>query len=690
MAQLFSRAVRERQRVSAAATAADGSPVALSSLAAATAAGKAARSAKPFEEGAVDFAASSSSSGAVAQRSFKALGLRQWLCDTCTAMGYRLPTPVQHACIPAALSGKDVMGFAETGSGKTAAYALPILQALSADAWAPFALVMAPTRELALQIEESFAALGAQLGGGGSGLRTCLAIGGMNMIDQSLQLGAGSGSHGAAVNSSASGAGAARPHVIIATPGRLRAHLEGPAPPDLSRVRFLVLDEADSLLSLGFEDDIAAILRHLSPGTPPATVDAAVAIPGLQRPRRQTFLFSATHTPALEALKRLAMHDAIRFDLVSEASTRLPADLQQEYLFMPENVKTCYLVAALHELVDVQTFTARQKRFAVGGGAGDQVGLAGHGNAAPSRGALSAAGAIGARLAQSILKQKRREQISELQQLTGSRVRSREAEDVNDLAVGDDDPSTAGAPVKARSAIVFVNKCADCQEVSETLLRLDIDNVTIHGLLTQEQRIQALSLFKSHLCTLLICTDVASRSLDIPHVDLVVNYDLPRSPKDYVHRVGRTARAGRSGHALSLISQYDVDLTHAIEEHIEKKLVKCERVKDTDCLRIISTVSTAARVARQSLIRTGFVERAEEFALQRKEAREKMRARHREHVRGAEDAPAAGHRDTEPKKRKDPRAGGGTVTSTAPSSAAGSDATAARKKKRGGSSGGNA
>jgi ATP-dependent RNA helicase DDX49/DBP8 len=164
-----------------------------------------------------------------AARSFQELGLCSWICDSCTAMGFKRPTPVQSTCIPAIIAGKDVLACAETGSGKTAAFALPILHKLSQDPYGVFAVVLTPTRELALQIAEQFEALGTPMG-----LRYELVIGGVNMMRQSLAL-------------------KERPHVIIATPGRLRHHLEGPDPPDLSKVKFLVLDEADRLLTIGFQ-----------------------------------------------------------------------------------------------------------------------------------------------------------------------------------------------------------------------------------------------------------------------------------------------------------------------------------------------------------------------------------------------------------------------------------------------------
>ncbi|CAE7579589.1 DDX49, partial [Symbiodinium microadriaticum] len=144
-------------------------------------------------------------------------GLNQWVCSSCKAMGFKQPTPIQQACIPAILEGRNVMGCAETGSGKTAAFALPMLQDLSEDPYGIFGIILTPTRELAVQIEEQIVALGSPVG-----VRTCLIIGGLGIIDQGVAL-------------------SRMPHIVIATPGRLRHHLESASPPQIARTRYLVL-----------------------------------------------------------------------------------------------------------------------------------------------------------------------------------------------------------------------------------------------------------------------------------------------------------------------------------------------------------------------------------------------------------------------------------------------------------------
>ncbi|KAG7669244.1 hypothetical protein Ndes2437A_g05378 [Nannochloris sp. 'desiccata'] len=173
--------------------------------------------------------------------SFRDLGLSEWLDKVCTSLGMTHPTLVQRGCIPAILQGRDVIGVAHTGSGKTAAFALPILQRLSKDPYGIFALVLTPTRELAFQLADQFRALGA-----GQTLKESVVIGGLDMQAQTKEL-------------------ARRPHVVIATPGRLRQllSLDSDLAPAFRRASFLVLDEADRLLEPTFESDLAAIMQIL-------------------------------------------------------------------------------------------------------------------------------------------------------------------------------------------------------------------------------------------------------------------------------------------------------------------------------------------------------------------------------------------------------------------------------------------
>jgi ATP-dependent RNA helicase DDX49/DBP8 len=207
------------------------------------------------------------------ERDFEALGLESWLVSACASVGMKRPTDVQWNCIPPVLEGRNVLASAETGSGKTAAFALPILQLLARDPYGIFALVLTPTRELAFQIQDQFAALGSKIS-----LRFTTVVGGMDMMHQAVAL-------------------CKRPHVVVATPGRLADHVRSShgVADALRRTKFLVLDEADRMLEPTFERDMAAVLEVLPP-------------------KRTTLLFSATITASIEALKDMAFKDCFQFE----------------------------------------------------------------------------------------------------------------------------------------------------------------------------------------------------------------------------------------------------------------------------------------------------------------------------------------------------------------------------------------
>ena len=489
--------------------------------------------------------------------SFKELGLCDWLLASTAAMGFRRPTDIQKACIPAIIEGRNVMGCAETGSGKTAAFALPILHHISSDPYGIFAVVLTPTRELAIQIAEQFSALGAPLG-----LRVCLVIGGVNMTTQSMEL-------------------AKRPHIVIATPGRLRHHMTGADPPHLDKALYLVLDEADRLLQSGFEAELNSIL-------------------GGMHKRRQTLLFSATLTESLAELEKMASVETLRFDLTLEQ--RVPSTLQQQYLFMPLQVKLGYLVAVLRTLI-VKQMEQRQEE----GRSGD---INDDSNVEAQRKRLM-----------DILDvddKKSWKKNSRKQQLNAKDKSKKEAG--SSISNEDGDHSLKSSS----SIIIFVGSCRKAQEINETLLQLGFDCVALHSMMSQSRRLASLGKFKSHVCRMMVATDVASRGLDIPSLDLVVNYDLPKNASDYIHRIGRTARAGRSGRSLSLVTQHDVPLVHAIEELTAVKMVLSTDVKEEVVVKLLNAVSKAERTAKLRLSEVGFDEQAEKFALRKKARKEKI------------------------------------------------------------------
>lgn len=352
------------------------------------------------------------------------------LCEACDKIGFKRPTTIQEQSIPSALEGRDIIGLAQTGSGKTAAFALPILHRLMEDPQPYYAVVLAPTRELAIQIAEQFEGLGSVIG-----VKCAVVVGGVDMMAQAITL-------------------SRKPHIIVATPGRLVDHLENTKGFSLSKLKYLVLDEADRLLDLDFGTEIDKLLKVI--------------------PReRNTFLFSATMTTKVAKLQRASLTDPVKVEVSSKYAT--VSTLIQNYLFIPAKLKDTYLTYLLNDL--------------------------------------------------------------------------------------------SGA-----TAIVFVSTCANAQRLALMLRNLGFPAIPIHGQLTQAHRLGALNKFKAGERNILIATDVASRGLDIPAVDVVVNFDVPSHSKDYIHRVGRTARAGRSGKSITLVSQYDIEMYQRIEELIGKKL----------------------------------------------------------------------------------------------------------------------
>ncbi|KAJ1476621.1 P-loop containing nucleoside triphosphate hydrolase protein, partial [Baffinella frigidus] len=320
-----------------------------------------------------------------------------------------------------------------------------------------FALVISPTRELAAQIEENFQALGK-----GIGLKTVAVMGGIDEVTQMRLL-------------------AKRPHVVVATPGRLLYMLQNMKGFSLRSIKFLVMDEADRLLHEDFEKELDQILAVL--------------------PReRQTFLFSATMTSKVQKLQRASLTNPVKVEVASKYST--VDTLKQQYMFIPHMHKDTYLAFLLNELA-------------------------------------------------------------------------------------------------GNTAIVFTCTCANAQRACIMLRSLGFKALAIHGQMSQSKRLAALNNFKAGTHSILLATDVASRGLDIPSVDLVVNFEIPRNSKDYIHsRVGRTARAGRSGQAVTFVTQYDVELFQRIEDLTEKKMELFQTEEDM-VLQLSERVGEAQRVATQ-------------------------------------------------------------------------------------------
>ncbi|KAM0824614.1 hypothetical protein ACQ4PT_070077 [Festuca glaucescens] len=247
-------------------------------------------------------------------RTFAELGICQELLDACEAMGWRAPTKIQSEAIPHALEGRDLVGLGQTGSGKTGAFALPIIQALLDDRRPFFALVLSPTRELAIQIAEQFEALGSAIG-----LVCAVLVGGVDRMKQVISL-------------------AKRPHIVVATPGRLLDHLTDTKGFSLKNLKYLVLDEADQLLDVQFEktyDDIINVIPK----------------------ERRTYLFSATMTAKVNKLKRACLKNPVMVSdcgnsVMDKAASKYSTvnTLKQEFYFVPLQYKDCYLIHILNEM----------------------------------------------------------------------------------------------------------------------------------------------------------------------------------------------------------------------------------------------------------------------------------------------------------------------------------------------------
>jgi ATP-dependent RNA helicase RhlE len=368
---------------------------------------------------------------------FTDLGLRPEILNALTDLGYKEPSPIQEAVIPIALQGHDVLAAAQTGTGKTAGFALPIIERLApmaststSPARHPIrALILAPTRELAIQVEESIKAYCKYLP-----LRSLCVYGGVNIDTQIPALKTGV-------------------EILVATPGRLLDHIQNKTL-ILSQVSMLILDEADRMLDMGFMPDLKRIINLLPE-------------------QRQSLMFSATFPQEIESLARSFLKNPQRIEV---ARRNAPA----------ENV-TQVLHPVHHE--------------------------------------------------------KKRALLIHL-------IRSRELNQV----------------------LVFTGTKLGANRLAHELNKSGIHAAAIHGDKTQQERIKALDAFKAGEVGVLVATDVAARGLDISALPYVVNFDLPHNAEDYVHRIGRTGRAGASGEAISLMTEDEARYLKDIEKLIGKTI----------------------------------------------------------------------------------------------------------------------
>ncbi|WP_294472250.1 DEAD/DEAH box helicase [uncultured Intestinimonas sp.] len=430
---------------------------------------------------------------------FKELGLIAPILKALAAQGYTEPTPIQRQAIPPALRGRDVLGCAQTGTGKTCAFAAPILQRLHADVvMGPRyirALILTPTRELALQIQASFQSYGRNLP-----LRSAVIFGGVGQQPQVEKLKKGV-------------------DILVATPGRL-LDLQGQGLLDLSRVEIFVLDEADRMLDMGFIHDVRRVLKLLPE-------------------KKQTLFFSATMPPEVMDLVNALLHDPVRVAVDPVSS---PVEVIDQRLYFVDKGSKSKLLAYL-----LQT-------------------------------------------------------------------------------------------LEAKNALVFTRTKHGANKVAGDLQKAGISAAAIHGNKSQTARQQALSDFKAGRVRCLVATDIAARGIDIEELSHVFNYNLPEVPETYVHRIGRTGRAGHGGAAISFCDYAEKEYLKGMERLLGRPIPV---VEDHPWPMQVFEVPKDAR---------GRAVNAED-AEARAAARERRRQRDAAQTRQAQDAPL----QPAPAKRREPR-----------------------------------
>ncbi|GET85768.1 ATP-dependent RNA helicase, putative [Leishmania tarentolae] len=523
---------------------------------------------------------------------FQRLGVQPWLSKQCTYMALETPTPIQRKCIPAILAGRHVVGGAATGSGKTAAFALPILQTLAADAYGVFALVLTPSRELAYQIIDQFIAFGAPLQ-----VRTMLAIGGVPTETQVDAL-------------------KARPHIVAATPGRLRHLLETFAPEvkkAFAHLRYLVLDEADRLTEGDIAQDVHSLLRLLPPTR-----------------QRQVLMFTATLHPRLTTLEAPHGEQGVLTSSDASGTCQGPSIVLPPALPLQQHSNTDVDKVAEYSLLTKLGITdAGRLEVAVVQGAIEE----GHGHAADSGSAGAAGGSSGS--ATALTRPGRPTSFHLPETLTASYLFIPNMVKLPYLV------AALRAQGKTQSTIVYVNSCLRAELVRLTLQLLGFPVCSLDSLLTQQHRLDNVASFKLGISRILVCTDIAARGLDIPDVGLVLHYDVPKHAETYVHRVGRTARAGREGTSVALVTEYDVSLVQRIERKIGTKLTvwKSPAAKESAILSLLDEVSSAKIQAKQQVM--------EQFG-----ARAQTNKAHAAQKRMAAEAAARSARSSRPQQQK--------------------------------------
>ncbi|WP_137725350.1 DEAD/DEAH box helicase [Prescottella subtropica] len=377
---------------------------------------------------------------------FAELDIDERVLRALSDVGYESPSPIQAATIPPLLAGSDVVGLAQTGTGKTAAFAIPILTRLDVDKRVPQALVLAPTRELALQVAEAFGKYSVHI----PGLHVLPIYGGQ--------------AYGVQLSGLRRGA-----QIIVGTPGRVIDHLEK-GTLDLSQLEYLVLDEADEMLKMGFQDDVERILAD--------TPD-----------RKQVALFSATMPPVIRKISKQYLNDPI--EITVKSKTQTASNITQRWVQVAHQRK----LDALTRFLEVETFEAM---------------------------------------------------------------------------------------------IIFVRTKQATEDLAERLRARGFSAAAINGDIVQAQRERTIGQLKSGALDILVATDVAARGLDVERISHVVNYDIPHDTESYVHRIGRTGRAGRTGDALLFVAPRERHLLKSIERATRQSLteIPLPSVDDVNAQRV--------------------------------------------------------------------------------------------------------
>jgi ATP-dependent RNA helicase DeaD len=365
---------------------------------------------------------------------FRDLGLGDALLQTLSEVGYETPSPIQAATIPPLLAGRDMVGQAQTGTGKTAAFALPVLSRLDLSRTKPQALVLAPTRELAIQVAEAFQRYATKL----PGFHVLPIYGGQSYGPQLAGLKRGV-------------------HVVVGTPGRVIDHLERGSL-DLSQLTTLVLDEADEMLRMGFIDDVEAVLKK----TPPT---------------RQIALFSATMPTQIRRIAQTYLRDPIEISIKNKTTTA--ANIRQRYWYVSGMQK----LDALTRILEAETFEAM---------------------------------------------------------------------------------------------IIFARTKQGTEELAQKLQARGFGAAAINGDVQQQQRERLIQNLKDGKLDILVATDVAARGLDVERISHVLNYDIPTDTEAYVHRIGRTGRAGRNGDAILFVAPREKRMLQAIERATRQPIAEMQ------------------------------------------------------------------------------------------------------------------